>query len=243
MNDFIFGDCIEGMRDLPDGSVDMILTDLPYGTTNCAWDSIIPFTPLWAQYKRVAKPNAAVVLFAAQPFTTALIGSNPTMFKYLWYWVKPYSTGFTFAKYQPMRRVEDICVFYRRMPTYNPQGLRRIDKPIAKQKSYTPDSVYKSSTLLKPHQQLFTGYPRNVLEYNSDTRSNRDRLHPTQKPVALCEYLIRTYTNPGDTVLDSCAGSGTTAVAAVNAGRGYVCFESDKIYYDRAVSRLEAIKK
>lgn len=228
------------MKELPDGSVDMIFTDLPYGTTDCKWDSIIPFPALWEQYNRVAKRNAAVVLFAAQPFTTALISSNPTAFKYLWYWLKPYVTRFTFAKYQPMRRVEDICVFYRKMPTYNPQGLKRLDKPVTKQKSFTPDSVYESKTLLKPYEIMFTGYPKNVLEFQSDVKSNRGRLHPTQKPVALCEYLIRTYTNDGETVLDSCRGSGTTGVACLRTNRNFIGIEMNEIYFGRAKERIEA---
>lgn len=232
------GDCLEVMKSIPDKTVDMILTDLPYGTTDCKWDSIIPFEPMWREYERIAKPNAAIVLFSAQPFTTQLISSNIKHFRYCWYWLKPYATGFTFAKYQPMRRVEDICVFYKKQPKYNPIGLKRLDNPVRHSKRETPDSVYKSRTLTKEHEQLYTGYPRNVLEYGSDVYGSRARLHPTQKPVKLCEYLIRTYTGAGDIVLDSCAGSGTTAEACIRTGRYYIAIEQDEKYYSRAAERL-----
>lgn len=233
------GDCLEKMRSIPSGSVDMILTDLPYGTTACKWDSIIPFEPLWKEYERVIKADGAIVLFAAQPFTTKLIESNFRRFRYCWYWLKPYATGFTFAKHQPMRRVEDICVFYKRQPKYRPQGLRELAKPIRRAKRKTADSVYKSGTLAKPHEQRYTGYPKNVLEFPSDVPGGKGRLHPTQKPVTLCEYLIRTYTDPGDIVLDSCCGSGTTAAACVRTFRHYIGIEMDSEYHTRAVERVE----
>ena len=233
------GDCLEKMQSIPSGSVDMILTDLPYGTTACKWDSIIPFEPLWKEYERVIKPDGAVVLFAAQPFTTKLIESNFRRFRYCWYWLKPYATGFTFAKHQPMRRVEDICVFYKRPPEYRPQGLRKLESPVVRRKSGTADSVYRAGSLTKAHEQQYTGYPRNVLEFPSDVQGNCGRLHPTQKPVALCEYLIRTYTEPGDIVLDSCCGSGTTAAACVRSFRHYIGIEMDAGYPARAVERVE----
>lgn len=233
------GDFLKKMRLIPSGSVDMILTDLPYGTTACRWDSVIPFEPLWKEYERVIKPDGAVVLFAAQPFTTKLIESNFRRFRYCWYWLKPYATGFTFAKYQPMRRVEDICVFYKRTPKYHPQGLRELERPVVRRKRETADSVYKSGTLSKKHEQRYTGYPKNVLEFPSDVPGGHGRLHPTQKPAALCEYLIRTYTNPGDIVLDSCCGSGTTAAACVRTFRHYIGIEMDAVYHARAVERVE----
>jgi len=180
------------------------------------------------------------VLFAAQPFTTKLIGSNIKRFKYCWYWLKPYSTGFCFAKYQPMRQVEDICVFYRKMPVYNPQGLKRLDKPVVKQ-SDKGGSVYRK-TLGRRHIQEFTNYPKNVLEFSGDA-NGRNRLHPTQKPVSLLEYLIRTYTNPGDLVLDSCMGSGSTCVAAIRTGRDYIGYELDKQYFQTAKHRIDETKK
>lgn len=235
-------DCLEGMTKLPDKCVDLVLCDLPYGVTDCEWDSILPFDKLWEQYNRVLKPDGAAVLFSAQPFTTELIQSNRKQFRYLWYWLKPYATGFTFAKYQPMRRVEDICVFYRKMPTYNPQGARLMDKPKTSCKCVTHGGIYKSSTLSKVHTQTITNYPKNVLKYSADV-SAKTRIHPTQKPVALCEYLINTYTDVGDTILDNCSGSGTTAIAAINTGRNYIGYELNEMYYNAAVKRIAALKQ
>lgn len=188
------GDCLELMKELPDGSADMILCDLPYGTTDCKWDNIIPFEPLWEHYHRIAKPNAAIVLFSAQPFTTKLIHSNLKNFRYCWYWKKNNVTGFPFAKYQPMRCVEDICVFYKNRPTYNPQGLAELKKPIT-QKTNT-STVYDGKTLNGEHTQRFTNYPKHILEFANEAVNAKKRLHPTQKPVKLLEYLINTYTRP-----------------------------------------------
>lgn len=180
------------MQDIPDGSVDLILCDPPYGTTDCSWDSVLPFDQLWQQYNRILKSNGAAVLFAAQPFTTQLINSNRKDFRYCWYWFKNQATGFTFARYQPMRKVEDICVFYKKLPTYNPQGLIEIEKPKPKQKKRPQrESIYKTDTLLKEYTPRFTNYPKNVLQFNSERGH-----HPTQKPVPLLEYLVKTYTNP-----------------------------------------------
>jgi site-specific DNA-methyltransferase (adenine-specific) len=234
------GDCLELMKDIPDASIDMILCDLPYGTTDCKWDSIIPFESLWEQYNRIIKDNGAIVLFSAQPFTTKLIHSNIKSFRYCWYWKKNNVTGFTFAKHQPMRCIEDICVFYKKMPTYNPQGLVKLEKLKKRQKKYdeTKDTVYRGSTLNKPHIQRYTNYPKHLLEYKNDALGNKNRLHPTQKPVALLEYLIKTYTNEGDVVLDNCMGSGSTCVAAVNTNRHYIGFELDEKYFDIACKRL-----
>ena len=204
------------MKDIPDGSIDLILCDLPYGTTDCTWDSILPFDELWAQYNRVLKPNGVAVLFAAQPFTTQLINSNPKAYRYCWYWLKNMPTGFAFARYQPLRRLEEICVFYRKKPTYNPQGLVAIPGEKLKTvrvKQPAQDNIYQMSTRKKLHTQRFTNYPKNVLQFDCERG-----LHPTQKPVALLEYLIRTYTNEGDTILDNCMGSGSTGVAAVKVG-------------------------
>lgn len=233
------GDCLELMNEIPDGSIDMILCDLPYGTTDCKWDSIIPFEPLWKQYERVAKTNCAIVLFSAQPFTTKLIYSNLKNFKYCWYWKKNYATGFCFAKYQPMRCIEDICVFYRKMPIYNPQGIKRIENPKVQKKNIKGSSVYKMDTLSKEFKSLFTNYPKNILEFANEATNNKNRLHPTQKPVALLEYLVNTYTNPGDTVLDNCMGSGSTGVACVNTGRHFVGIEREEKYFEIAKQRIE----
>lgn len=231
-------DCLEGMKSIPENSVDMILTDLPYGVTECEWDNIIPFAPLWEQYNRIAKENAAIVLFAVQPFTTKLIHSNLKDFRYCWYWKKNNVTGAPFAKVQPMRCIEDICVFYKKKPTYNPQGLKKLEKPKIREKDKADkERVYRIRTT-KQHVQKYTNYPVHLLQFSNEAASNKNRLHPTQKPLALCEYLIKTYTNENDVVFDSCAGSGTTLVAAKKNGRQYIGFEAAEKYYNTAVERL-----
>lgn len=233
------GDCLELMKNIPDGSVDLILCDPPYGTTDCGWDEVLPFDKLWKEYNRVLKPNGVTVLFASQPFTTKLIASNQKAFKYCWYWVKNMATGFTFARYQPMRRVEEVCVFYRKMPTYNPQGVQKIlgAKVRQKQKS-NKENIYKTDTLLKEFTPLFKNYPKNVLEFE------RERgYHPTQKPVPLLEYLVKTYTNEGDTVLDNCMGSGSTGVAVKRVGgRHFIGIEQNTDYYEIAKQRIQGEK-
>ena len=228
-------DCIAGMAMLPDGCVDMVLTDLPYGTTDGHWDTLIPFDALWQRLNRVVKPNGAIVMTAAQPFTTQLINSNPKAFRYCWYWFKNQVTGFPFAKVQPLRCVEEVVVFYRKKPTYNPQGLVALEKPRrVPGKKLNDAHIYRTGGLQKESVQRFTNYPRQVLTIPCQ----RDGLHPTQKPVALFEYLVRTYTEPGQLVLDCCMGSGTTAVACRNAGRQYVGFEISKEFYTTAIDRL-----
>lgn len=230
-------DCLEGMKSIPKNSVDMILTDLPYGVTECEWDNIIPFAPLWEQYNRIAKENAAIVLFAVQPFTTKLIHSNLKDFRYCWYWKKNNVTGAPFAKSQPMRCIEDICVFYKKKPTYNPQGLKKLEKPKIR-KTDKEESLYHIRTTKQQRVQKYTNYPVHLLYFNNEAASNKNRLHPTQKPLALCEYLIKTYTNENDVVFDSCAGSGTTLLAAKKNGRQYIGFEAAEKYYNTAVERL-----
>lgn len=177
-------------------------------------------------------------MFGAQPFTTKLIQSNLRQYKYNWYWIKNNVTGFTFAKYQPMRKVEDICVFYKKHGTYNPQGLKKVEKPKVRTKRKTVDGVYKSGTLCKPYIEKFTNYPNNVLMYANEVANNINRLHPTQKPVALLEYLIKTYTNEGETVLDNCMGSGSTGVACVNTNRKFIGIELDEKYFNIAKERI-----
>lgn len=227
-------DCIAGMGLLPDSCVDMVLTDLPYGTTSCRWDSIIPFDGLWEQLHRVTKPNAAMVFTAAQPFTTELIQSNRKEFRYCWYWFKNMVTGFPFAKVQPLRCVEDIVVFYRKAPVYNAQGVVALERPMqSRPRAIKEDCVYDQQSLSKAYETKYTNWPRQVLTFPCQ----RDGLHPTQKPVALFEYLVRTYTNPGDLVLDCCMGSGTTKVACRNAGRDYVGFEIDAQHFVTAMER------
>lgn len=232
--DLYNGNCLELMKAIPDNSVDLILCDLPYGMTDCKWDSIIPFEPLWEQYNRITKANAPVVLFAAQPFTTQVIQSNRKDFRYCWYWKKNNKTGAPFAKVQPMRCIEDICVFYKRRPTYNPQGLVLLPEPI-KNKPKHKNGVYRFFGGSRGVQH-FTNYPTHLLEF--DGVHSSERQHPTQKPVALLEYLINTYTNEGDTVLDNCMGSGSTGVACLNTNRRFIGIELDKEYFNIAEGRI-----
>lgn len=228
-------DCIVGMAALPNKSIDMILTDLPYAVTNCRWDALIPFDLLWEQYNRVIKDNGAIVLTCIQPFTTDLINSNRKMFRYCWYYHKNQPTGFQFSKFQPLRCIEDIAVFYKQCPVYNPQGLIKLDKPIqTKGRKNTDDGIFGADALGKDYVTCYKNYPRNLLEVKCERG-----LHPTQKPVELFEYLIRTYTNAGETVLDSCIGSGTTAIACINSGRNFIGFELDGEHYHTANNRIE----
>ena len=229
------GNCLELMKDIPDGSVDMILCDLPYGTTDCKWDAVIPFEPLWGNYLRIIKANGAIVLFSAQPFTTSLIASNMKQYRYNWYWKKNNKTGGIFAKVQPLRCVEDICVFYRKTPTYNPQGIVKLEKPVIhKARNMTIYRDKKNDSI-----QTHKGYPDHLLEFAGAGYGKEKREHPTQKPVALLEYLVKTYTNPGETVMDNCMGSGSTGVACVNTGREFIGIEMDKKYFDIARQRIE----
>jgi len=234
------GDCLELMKYIPSGSVDMILCDLPYGTTACKWDNVIPFAPLWEQYWRVAKPNAAIVLTASQPFTTALISSQIDKFKYCWVWVKNAGSNFATVKYQPMKEHEDICVFGNGKTVYNAQLQERAELGKARVKTAIKSNSTKNG---KGEAYAVKGSTEKI---QSDLRVpssvqffNRERgLHPTQKPVALFEYLIKTYTNAGETVLDNCSGSGTTAIAAQRTGRRFICIEKDPVYYYGSTARL-----
>lgn len=305
------------MQDIQAKSVDFILCDLPYGVTDCEWDNIIPFPDLWEQYKRVIKPNGAIALFSIQPFTTKVIQSNIKDFRYCWYWKKNNKTGAPFAKVQPMRCIEDICVFYAtkgnagrhtelrkyffdelkksgltrkdidgllkntmsshyfthgeqfsipnesnykklqstgyfKKPyeeikkeysktgnnhiTYNPQGLKKLDTPIVKQKRTTGGVYQTFRGEITPQQ--YTNYPVNLIEFNGV--NGKERQHPTQKPVELLEYLIKTYTNEGETVLDNCMGSGSTGVACVNTGRKFIGIEKDYKYYQISLNRIKS---
>lgn len=227
-------ECIDGMKRITDGSVDMILCDLPYGTTACKWDEIIPFEPLWEQYKRVIKDNGAVVLTASQPFTSALVMSNPKMFRYEWIWEKEQGVNFLLSKKQPMKVHENILVFGRKQTAYYPQMT--AGKPYVSGKGDSGEvtgQVKKKQTINKG-----TRFPRSVKLFNRETG-----LHPTQKPVALFEYLIKTYTNEGETVLDNCMGSGTTAIACLNTNRNFIGFELDKEYYDKSIDRINKKEK
>lgn len=232
------GDCLEVMAEIPDGSVDMVLCDPPYGTTACKWDTIIPFEPMWAQYRRITKKNAAIVLTASQPFTTALIASNLKEFRYCWVWEKQQPTGFLDARRKPMKAHEDVCVFYAATATYNPQGLIAVQVKNSR-KNKAGNGVY-GAVGADDYVQKEGNFPRSVLKID---RVTHGQVHPTQKPVPLMEYLIRTYTNEGDTVLDNCMGSGTTGVACVNTGRRFIGIELDPEYFEIARSRIEQAHK
>lgn len=235
----LHGDCLKLLKEIPDGAVDLVLCDPPYGTTACSWDSVLPFDKLWSEYNRVLKADGAAVLFSTQPFTTALIQSNRRAFRYCWYWVKNQPTGFAYARYQPMRKVEDICVFYRRRPTYNPQGLVEVaggGTKVWQRRPIKKELVYGVKSFVgRDYVPRFKNYPKNVLKFNTERGH-----HPTQKPVPLLEYLIRTYTNDGDTVLDNCMGSGSTGVAVKRVGgRHFIGMEQNKVYFDIAIDRIE----
>ncbi len=235
----MLGDCLEVMKEIPSGSVDMVLCDLPYGTTQNKWDAVIPFDRLWAEYWRVARPGAAVVLTAAQPFTSALIMSQVKAFKYDWTWRKQIGRGHLNAKKQPLKDKEDICVFYSSQCVYNPQMVEG--------KPYTAKGkgAFRVSTKTTENYGSFSNenrgdndgkrYPKQVLEFNTVERG----FHPTQKPTLLFEYLIRTYTDEGMTVLDNCMGSGTTGVACANTGRRFIGIERDEKYFVEACRRIE----
>ena len=297
INEILLGDCLELMRDIPDNSIDMVLCDLPYGTTQCKWDTVIELDKLWIQYNRVCKKNAAIVLTAAQPFTSNLVMSNPKYFKYNWIWEKSKATGYLNAKKMPMRAHEDVCVFYRKPPTYNPQMVQ--GEPYNKGTAHRPTSVYgaqgmkeinkkrkeldkillkenclqlireemdkmelewttidkiktmeeKIMNAVKPLKTTVkndTGlrYPRTVQYFKTaESEGKKSIIHPTQKPLALFEYLIKTYTNEGDLVLDNCIGGGTTAVACINTNRRYIGMELDEEYHKKCLERIKKVKE
>ena len=230
----IQGDCLEKMKDISDGSIDAVITDSHYGTTACKWDSVIPFEPMWEQLKRVIKPNGAIVMTASQPFTSILGDSNIDMLRYSWVWQKNIATGHLTAKKRPMKNHEDILVFYSKQPTYNPQGVREFNKVV---KRGNNGECYRKSG--SENFQELTGYPRTVQQFKSESKT----VHPTQKPVPLMEYLIKTYTNEGGTVLDFTMGSGTTGVACVNTNRNFIGIELDEKYFNIAQNRIEEAKK
>ena len=229
-----FGDCLEEMSKIPDGSVDMILCDLPYGTTACKWDTVIPFDPLWVQYKRLIKGNGAIVLTASQPFTSALVMSNPQMFRYDMCWIKTKASNFQNARKMPMKRHEDVCVFYNKLPTFN-LDLIPLAKPI-KNSRRNKGANLGHCVDKGDYTQKETGFKVSDLYFANP--SGRGHLHPTQKPVALLEYLIDTYTNDGETVLDNCMGSGSTGVACMNTNRRFIGIELDEKYYEIARKRI-----
>ena len=265
--DLFHGDCLVEMRSIEEHSIDLILCDLPYGTTDrkgseskknagsrlLKWDTVIPLDKLWLEYKRVLKPRGAVVLTADQPFTSKLILSNVEWFKYEWIWKKKKTTGFLLANYRPMKQTEDVVVFSPagaaaaskngKNMTYNPQGL--IEKRVKKKNNpkrlgkflHNPKFMGENNKLLHEteYEQKYTNYPSEIIEFGLD----KNVVHPTQKPVALMEYLIKTYSNENETVLDNCMGSGTTGVACVNTNRNFIGIERDEKYYDTAKSRID----
>ena len=239
------GNCLEVMLELKDKSVDMILCDLPYGTTACKWDTVIPFEPLWVQYKRLIKDNGAIVLTASQPFTSALVMSNPGWFKYEWIWEKEQGSMPMNAPYQPIKVHEQALVFSGAAATYSTKSnmnyfpLKTVGSPYRASQRKSGNIVFHSN----PSGDHFNDnpgerYPKSVLRMNTERG-----LHPTQKPVALFSYLIRTYTNEGDTVLDNCAGSGTTGIACIRTNRNYILIEKEQKYVDIINKRIEAEKK
>ena len=235
----MLGDCLERMKEIPDGSVDLILTDPPYGTTACKWDSVIPLERMWAELKRIIKPNGAIVMTASQPFTTMLISSNIKMFKYCWVWDKGVGVNFFHVKKQPLKVTEDVCVFYNKQATYNPVMAKR-EKPIKKSNNNVGES---SGYFVDGQSDKYIGrvyeeaYPSVILKFSTRSAGSRG-IYPTQKPVALMEYLIKTYTQEGETVLDFTMGSGTTGVACKNTGRKFIGIEKDAGYFEIAKQRL-----
>ena len=241
VNKIIQGDCLEVMSEIDDKSIDMILCDLPYGTTACKWDTIIPFEPLWEQYKRIIKDNGAIVLTASQPFTSALVMSNVDIFKYCWYWEKEQPTNIFQLKRRAGKTVEEVCVFYSKQPIYNPQMVVYTGKKVTNKIGKAGIGKLMDSGGKKPIEYVDTGYryPTQVLKMKRDRL--KCNLHPTQKPVALFEYLIKTYTNEGDLVLDNCAGSGTTGIACINTKRNYILIEKEEKYCDIIKKRIKEL--
>jgi len=244
--EILLGDCLELMKDIPNGSIDMILCDLPYGTTACKWDTIIPFEPLWAQYKRIIKDNGAIVLFGSQPFTSALVMSNPKWFKYEWIWNKNKGSNIMLAKKQPLKVHENILVFGG--SNYFPQMESVVgkirDQRLEKEKinrtdgAVTPKGAIKYAKDYDPSKK----YPTSIRLFTNH-REKEQVFHPTQKSLPLLEYLIKTYTNEGDLVLDNCAGSGTTAIACLNTNRQFIVMEKEQKYYDIILKRVGDFNK
>lgn len=233
------GACLEILPTLPDKCIDMILCDLPYGTTACKWDAVIPFEPLWEQYERLIKDNGAIVLTASQPFTSLLVTSNLKLFRYSWVWDKKIISNPQLAKIMPLKQHEDVCVFYKKHTTYNPIKTNLEKKRTWKQ--YSPNNMTPNGTIRVGNKGVVEGlYPKSIICFTN--ANQRGKIHPTQKPVALFEYLIRTYTNPGDTILDNCAGSGTTGEAAERTGRNSILIEKEPKYCEIIRKRLTGLQ-
>lgn len=236
-------DCLEGMKEIETGSIDMILCDLPYGTTQCKWDTIIPFVPMWEQINRIIKDNGAILLFSSQPFTSALIMSNLKMYRYEWIWHKTHPKGHLNAKKMPMRAHENIEVFYKKPPTYNPQMTHGHNRKVASSnyiRESNGDSCYGREIRITSYDST-DRYPLDVQVFSNGSQTNK--IHRTQKPVELYEYFLKTYTNEGETALDFTAGSMTLAEAAINTGRNYICMEKDKKIFEDGRNRILALKE
>ena len=243
----LFGDCLERMKEIPSGSVDAIICDPPFGTTACAWDYVIPFDLMWEQLKRIIKPNGAIVLFGSEPFSSHLRFSNFDQYRYDWYWVKTKPSLYQHAKNRPMKAVETICVFseakwghisqVKNRMIYNPQGVVSSGMKTVTKNYNAGRTVGTRNNQIGKEYESFTGFPNDVLYY--DNVIGRKAIHPTQKPVALLEYLIKTYTNENETVLDFTMGSGSTGVACRNTNRRFIGIEMDEKYFDIAKDRIE----
>lgn len=232
------GDCLDLMKEIPNKSIDMILCDLPYGTTKNHWDSLIDLNLLWNQYERIIKDNGAIALFSQQPFTSILTCSNLKIFRYEWIWKKSKSSGFMNAKKMPLKNHENILVFYKKLPTYNPQGIiKGVSVKTGRTRKGNSRNYGKTGCGDKDYIQTQCNYPKDTIEFSNP--SNKGHLHPTQKPVALLEYLIKTYTNENEIVLDNCMGSGSTGVACVNTNRDFIGIELDEKYFNIAKERIE----
>ena len=248
INNIYNGDCLELMNGIPDKSVDMILCDLPYGTTACKWDVVIPFDKLWLQYNRVIKDDGAILLFGQDPFMSQLISSNIDTFKYKWIWQKTKATGFPMANYRPLKSYEEIALFTTAPCTYtklggggmyNPQGLKECNRVKKRGNSTQLITSSNGGNLESEYVVEFENYPKDIISFSNGKKKN---IHPCEKPVELIEYLIKTYTNKGDVVLDNCIGSGTTAIASISTNRNYIGIELEKEYYDIATKRVEDYK-
>lgn len=236
----IYGDCLVEMGNIPEKSVNLVLCDLPYGSTHCKWDTVIPFPALWEYYWKLLTPNGVVALFGSNPFTSIMITSQLKYYRYNWTWNKVNRiSGHLNAKKQPLRTTEDICIFYKKQPTYNPQMERGI--PYTATGKQNNSTIYGSQKNNVVTENKGYYYPKNIIKIKADERGTVGRLHPAQKPVALLEYLIKTYSNQGDLVLDNCMGVGSTGVAAANTGRNFIGIEKDQKYFHIAEQRIHAV--
>jgi site-specific DNA-methyltransferase (adenine-specific) len=247
--EILLGDCLELMKNIPNGSIDMILCDLPYGITQNKWDAVIPFDKLWNEYERVIKLNGAIVLTASQPFTSALIMSNPKLFKYEWIWNKVVPTGHLNAKIMPMKVHENILVFYKSKPTYNrqmtdkPKEYQRPNRKLVKDAFYETKNYGDAKRGFADDSDYTKTNPKTIIEFSNGNGYSKKDNHPTQKPIELFEYLIKTYTNENDLVLDNTAGSGTTAIACLNTNRQFIVMEKEQKYYDIILKRVGDFNK